>query len=779
MATARIDIEVLDRANAQRRLAQISQAERKLNIQFKRGAITSEQLRRSTERLNRARALLTRRLNTNSASLRRANRAAATMTTTLGSLRSIALGVGVTFGAWQVARILGNSLRVAAEFEAGMNRVKALTQATRAEFALLEEKAKTLGSTTVFSARQVTDAMGFLAQAGFSVNEIVGSMRDTLNLAAAAGLDLGTAADIVSNVMSGFGIRVEDLGSAVDVLAKASISANTDLLQLGQAMKLAGPVAKQFGLTFEETTAAIALMGNAGFQSTLAGTALRGALIRLAASAKKFGVDVFDARGKLLPLVEIMNRLRTAGLRDTEMFELLGQRAGPAFAALLSQGEKALERLTIELKESGDTAEDIAKTKMKGLKGAVVELSSAWEGLQIELAKTKGLETATRGLAGLLQAYTAMGKEVRREGGLFEIDVAAQIKKLGPGLTEKELALFQGLSAISKKRVEDAKAAALAEKELAEATAAIAAASPLGLAQAEAAAIVAEAKAAAAEIEKLAKAQEEAAKAAGKHGKALEEEGVFVAKITNNLDALIQATGRRPSLLRPGEQADLTRAKEGLEQAKEAERLLTEQAEVMQQAHEQAFRQMEAAVDSFFTQTFLGARSLRDVWNSLTQQMLRVFLSTVAKMVAGWLLGMRQMQAVSAGGRTGAAGRSLGGGGIGSILSRVFGGFGGFGSTTAPGGTGTFSGEPISSRLISAGGGVGVARFSGAQLSLPIPAAGSASGIEAQGGALAALRLNPLALLVYCPGNKDILMGNLWPLEAHATRSPRYSPHSQ
>ncbi|KKN35510.1 hypothetical protein LCGC14_0782780, partial [marine sediment metagenome] len=320
MAKARIDIEVVQAGVAERRLAQIARAEQRLNVQFKGGVITSEQLRKSTDRLNRAKALLTRRLNTNSASLRRGTRAAATMTTTLGSLRSIALGVGVTFGAWQVARILGGALRTAAEFEAGMNRVKALTQATRKEFSLLEEKAKTLGSTTVFSARQVTDAMGFLAQAGFSVNEIVGSMRDTLNLAAAAGLDLGTAADIVSNVMSGFGIRVEELGSAVDVLAKASISANTDLLQLGQAMKLAGPVAKQFGLTFEETTAAIALMGNAGFQSTLAGTALRGALIRLAASAKKFGIDVFDARGKLLPLVEIMRRLRTAGLSDTEMF---------------------------------------------------------------------------------------------------------------------------------------------------------------------------------------------------------------------------------------------------------------------------------------------------------------------------------------------------------------------------------------------------------------------------------------------------------------------------
>ncbi len=211
MPTARIDIEVVQAEVAERRLAQIARAEQRLNVQFKGGVITSEQLRKSTERLARAKALLTRRLNTNSASLRRGTRAAATMSTTLGSLRSIALGVGVTFGLWQVTRIIGDALRIVGEFQKEMNRVKALTGATRGEFEALERTAKKLGSTTQFTASQAAAGMAFLAQAGFQAIEIVKAMPATLNLAAAASLDLATSADIVSNVMKGFRIAVGDL----------------------------------------------------------------------------------------------------------------------------------------------------------------------------------------------------------------------------------------------------------------------------------------------------------------------------------------------------------------------------------------------------------------------------------------------------------------------------------------------------------------------------------------------------------------------------------------
>src|SRR5690625_5627110 len=106
-------------------------------------------------------------------------------------------------------------------------------------------------------------------------------MPATLRLASAAQLDLARAADIVTNIMTGYQIEVENLGGTVDVLTKAFVSANTDLNQLGDAMKFVGPVASGFGIQFEEAAAAVGALSDAGIQGSMAGTTLRGILTRL------------------------------------------------------------------------------------------------------------------------------------------------------------------------------------------------------------------------------------------------------------------------------------------------------------------------------------------------------------------------------------------------------------------------------------------------------------------------------------------------------------------
>ena len=120
--------------------------------------------------------------------------------------------------------------------------------------------------------------------------------------------------------MSGFGIQAEDVGQATDVLVTGFTSANTNLSQLGEAFKLGGPVAKAAGLSFEETAAALSLMGNAGFQSTLAGTALRGSITRLlnpTGEAQKImaelGITATDTSGELLPLRDIIGQFEDCG----------------------------------------------------------------------------------------------------------------------------------------------------------------------------------------------------------------------------------------------------------------------------------------------------------------------------------------------------------------------------------------------------------------------------------------------------------------------------------
>ena len=186
------------------------------------------------------------------------------------SVRMKRVGKSMTMGLSMPLLVLGGAIvKTASDYEAAMKKVSALTGALDEQgpkFLALASKARELGAATRYSAKEVADGMSFLAMAGFKADKIVASMGDTLNLAASANIDLATAADIVSNIMTGMRIHVDELGGAVDVLVKAFTSANTDLVQLGEAMKYAGPVASAFGQKLEDVVAMLGALGNAGIQ---------------------------------------------------------------------------------------------------------------------------------------------------------------------------------------------------------------------------------------------------------------------------------------------------------------------------------------------------------------------------------------------------------------------------------------------------------------------------------------------------------------------------------
>ena len=252
--------------------------------------------------------------------------------------------------------------------------------------------AKDLGATTSFSAAQAAEGLGFLAQAGFDATEAGKALPGVLQLAAAGGIELAAAADIATNVLAGYGLEVDQLARVNDVLAKASSSANTDVLQLGQAFKFAGPVARSAGISFEQSGAAMALMGNAGIQAEMAGTALRGAITKLVNPSKEaattmaeLGISATDSEGRLRPLDEIIEQLAPHADNTGAIMQIFGQRAGPAMAALVSQGADALREMTTALEQSGGTAQEIAEKKLAGLTGAWTRLQSATEGVFIEI----------------------------------------------------------------------------------------------------------------------------------------------------------------------------------------------------------------------------------------------------------------------------------------------------------------------------------------------------------------------------------------------------------
>lgn len=343
------------------------------------------------------------------------------------------------------------SAKTAGDFEASMNRVKAISGATEEEFKSLRSTAAELGRTTQFTAKDSAQALEFLAMAGISATDSVTALPSVLQLAAVAGLDMARAADITTNILTGFGMSVEDLANANDVLSAAMTSANVDLTMLGESFKYAGPVAKGAGLSFEETAAAIALMGNAGIQGSMAGTSLRGAISRLLSPTKaaaeimnELGLTAVDSSGKMLPMKGIIEQLEAAqssmgGEAEFagKMMELFGDRAGPAIVGLVAQGSNAIGNLTEKLQNSGGTAERIAKTNMEGLKGAWLELESAAEGVALAIgdALTPALQAGAGALTELATYITSAVewfKQLPQPVQTFAIALGAVAAIVGP-----------------------------------------------------------------------------------------------------------------------------------------------------------------------------------------------------------------------------------------------------------------------------------------------------------------------------------------------------------
>lgn len=352
-----------------------------------------------------------------------------------------------------IAALGAASARSFAIFQKEMNNVRALSGATGEQFAQLTDLARELGRTTQFSASQAASAQSFLAKAGLETEEIISALPRTLELAAAANIDLASAADIVTNVVSGMRIPMSDLAKANDILAKAATSSNTDIAQLGQAFKFVGPVAASAGIEFEEVTAILGQLGNVGIQASMAGTALRGTITKLlnpSAEAQKIldrlGITVLDTSGKMRPLVEIIGDLERAGISTGEIMEVFGQRAGPAMAALIQTGSAELGNFIGKLEDAGGTAKRLADVQIQGLFGAWVKMRSALEGAAIAIGEK--LEPALTKLAEFVTRASAAIAEMDASTLTAIISVAGLAAAIGPLLVGLGLAT-QGLNLLA------------------------------------------------------------------------------------------------------------------------------------------------------------------------------------------------------------------------------------------------------------------------------------------------------------------------------------------
>ena len=320
-----------------------------------------------------------------------------------------ALGTGLT-----------RAVRTAADFQSGMLKVKAISGANEEQFKSLTAKAKELGRTTQFSARQASDAMGFLAMAGYDTNQILSATPQMMNLAAAGGLELGEAADIASNILGGMGLKIEDTALVTDVLAKAASSGNTNIQMMGEAFKYVAPTAAQAGASIQDMGGAMALLGNSGIQASVAGTGLRSVLLNLSGaneSANKamarLNIQNKDAAGNMRPLADILGDVERAmdgaNMGTAERMELQKQLFGKtavSTGAILQEASAngELAEMVAKVTDSQGAAGEMAKIQNAGFEGSMKRLASAAEGLAIAFGTPLlgPLATVAEGLAAVL-----------------------------------------------------------------------------------------------------------------------------------------------------------------------------------------------------------------------------------------------------------------------------------------------------------------------------------------------------------------------------------------
>ncbi|HEI9722936.1 TPA: phage tail tape measure protein, partial [Proteus mirabilis] len=282
-----------------------------------------------------------------------------------------------------------------------MSKVQALTRLDKNsdEFKMLREQARELGATTAFTANQVAQGQAFYAMAGFKPEQIKNAMPGTLAMSLAGDIDLGTTADIGSNILTGFKLDSDQMGRVSDVLVGAFTRSNTSLTMLGDTMKYVAPVASGLGVDLETAAAATGKLGDAGIQGSMAGTSLRAILGRLAEPPKmaakaleELGIKTRDAKGNLRDFPELLAELdkKTAKMGNAQRAgffkHIADEEAFSALSVLAEQaGKGELQTLVADLKQAKGEAQKVAGTMTDNLSGDMKNLQSAWEDLGIQI----------------------------------------------------------------------------------------------------------------------------------------------------------------------------------------------------------------------------------------------------------------------------------------------------------------------------------------------------------------------------------------------------------
>ena len=355
-----------------------------------------------------------------------------------------------------------SALQVGMNFDASMSNVYGLMSSlnlTQMQMDALRDTAREMGATTKFSASEAADAMGYMALAGWDDAQVIAGIPGVLNLAAAANMDLAKASDIVTDTMTPFGLAAERAGEAADVFAYAQANSNTTVEGLGEAMKYAAPTADAFGMSLQDTAAAMGVLANAGIKGSQGGTTLNAMLRDMKKNADngriaigKTKVALTNADGSYRSYAAIIRDIdkatssMTASQRDAALGAIFGDESLKGILATLKQGPDALDDMTAGLYACGGAAADMAATIGDNLKGDLAILESGAQEMAIALSDwlMPAARGVVQGVTDLIGKFNALDDGTKNT--IFRI--GAMAAAAGPLLLSggKVLTLLSGVN---------------------------------------------------------------------------------------------------------------------------------------------------------------------------------------------------------------------------------------------------------------------------------------------------------------------------------------------
>lgn len=372
---------------------------------------------------------------------------------------------GVVAAAGALAVGFKAAITTGVDFERTMNTLSGVTGATADQMSLLRQRAKDLGNDVSLSGTSAVDAsqaMTELAKAGFTVDQSMTAAKGTLQLAAAAQISAAEAATIQANALQVFGLKADYAAKTADVLANTANATSADITDVAFAMQAGGSVASQFGLTLEDTAAAIGMLANNGIKGSDAGTLLKATLLALTdqsnpaqGAIQELGLTVYNASGQFVGMSSLLGQLGEAAKRMTpEMYQaatgtLFGSDAARLAGIAAKGGSEGYDQLRKAVEKQGAAA-DLAAAQNKGLPGVIERIKNAVETASISFFELIDgpLQSVGDGLTGFVNTMqTAFASDsVKQAASTLGTAIGGVGKAIGEIAQNVGPALISGLS---------------------------------------------------------------------------------------------------------------------------------------------------------------------------------------------------------------------------------------------------------------------------------------------------------------------------------------------